>query len=171
MSRGFWILMAVTLVVYGVIMLWSLSIVSEEAGGLVPFDLRPGGYSLEEAQAFLAALSPEGLAQYEGPQRWLDMVYPALLAATLGWVAWRLSKGLPEWVGLVLMLLIGVGMSFDYLENLHVARMLGAGAEAVPAALVEAASRASVNKALTTTVAMFGILGLVIRNWRAKRRQ
>lgn len=157
--------------VYLVIVFWSLPIISRNANGLTPFDLRPGGYSLEEARAFLAALTPVGLAQYEGPQRWLDIAYPALLAATLGSAAWQLTRTTPEWVRLVLLLLIGVGMSFDYLENLHVARMLAAGPEALTAPLVEAASRASVNKALTTTLAAFGILGLLIRAWREKRRQ
>lgn len=171
MSRGFWALLAVMVAIYLVIVFWSLPIISNNANGLTPFDLRPGGYTLEEARAFMDALTPVGLAQYEGPQRWLDIAYPALLAATLGWAVWHLTATTPEWVRLVLLLLIGVGMSFDYLENLHVARMLSAGAEGLHAPLVEAASRASVNKALTTTVAMFGILGLLVRNWRMERRQ
>lgn len=159
------------LAVYLVIVVWSLPIIAAQAGGLVPFDLRPGGYSFDEAKVFLSALSDEGRAQYEGPQRWLDLAYPALLAGTLGWAAWGLTKAEAEWVRLVLILLIGVGMSFDYLENLHVARMLSAGPEGVSAALVEAASRATVNKALTTTVAMFGILGLLVRRRMRRRRQ
>ena len=170
MSRWFWLLLAVTLVVYLLIVLWSLPIIQAEADGLVPFDLRAGGYTVADAQTFLRALTPEGLAQYEGPQRWLDWVFPLLLVGVLAWTVWHLTQETPEWVRLVLWLLIGVGASFDYLENLHVAQMLAAGAEGVTTALVEAASRASSQKALTTTVAVFGILGLLIRRWREKRR-
>ena len=159
------------LAVYGVIVLWSLPIIAAEAGGWVPFDLRPGGYSYDEARAFLAALTDAGRAQYEGPQRWLDMVYPVLLAATLGWAAWHLTRDTPEWVRPLVLLLIGMGTSFDYLENLHVADMLAAGPEGLTEALADAASAASVNKALMTTLAFFGILGLLLRNWRIKRRQ
>ena len=56
----YWIVFAVTLAVYGTMLAWSLPTVAASAEGLMPFDMRPGGYSFAEAEAFLAALSAEG---------------------------------------------------------------------------------------------------------------
>ncbi len=79
----FWIMFAVMLGVYLVMVLWSLPLLMADAGGLPAFDLRPAGYSHDEAQAFLAALSPEGRAFYLDVQQWLDTAYPALLGVVL----------------------------------------------------------------------------------------
>lgn len=167
---GFWALAAVMVAVYLVIVLWSLPIISAEAGGLKPFDLRPTGYSLAEAQTFLAALSEAGYAQYQGPQRWLDTAYPLLLAAVLMWAMWRLTDGQPDWMRLVLALLITGGASFDFLENLWVAQLLAAGPDGVVQSMVDRASSATVQKSMLTTVALFGMVGLLVRKWRARRR-
>ena len=91
---AFWALFAVTNIVYLVMVVWSLPKVSEAAGGLVPFDMRPTGYSFEEAKAFLAALGPEGTAFYLHVQQRLDLLYPALLAATLFFAIRALT---PSW--------------------------------------------------------------------------
>jgi hypothetical protein len=79
----FWTLLAVTLGVYLVIVLWSLPRIAAEAGGIVPFDMRPAGYSLDDAKGFLTALSDSGRAFYLGTQHLLDLAYPALLGVTL----------------------------------------------------------------------------------------
>ncbi len=128
---AFWILFAITAALYIVMIAWSLPEVSKAAGGLAPFDIRPHGYSLEEAKAFVAALSPDGKAFYLDVQERLDLFYPALLSATLffaiyllvpaGWGAWR-------WV---LALAAIPSAVFDYLENHAVAAMLGLGADAL----------------------------------------
>jgi hypothetical protein len=66
-NRIFWLVVAATLGVYLVMVLWSIPRISAEAGGLPVFDLRPGGYTFEEARAFLAALSPEGARSTRRP--------------------------------------------------------------------------------------------------------
>ena len=80
---GFWLLFAVTLAVYATMLVWTLPAITAAAGGLAPFDMRPSGYSFDEAKAFLTALSPDGKALYLDAQHKLDAAYPALLAATL----------------------------------------------------------------------------------------
>ena len=80
---AFWTLVAVTTAIYLVMVLWSLPKISAAAGGATPFDMRPLGYSFEEARAFLTALSSEGARFYRTVQHRLDLLYPALLAATL----------------------------------------------------------------------------------------
>jgi hypothetical protein len=51
--------------------------------GLLPFDMRPGGYSPEHAYALLNALGVDGNRYYLTRQIPLDLIYPALMALTL----------------------------------------------------------------------------------------
>ena len=78
MSRrmiAFWLLFAATLSVYIVIVGWAIPMIAAEADGLTPFDMRPYGYSFDEARAFLSALTPRGVEIYLGPQQRLDTFY------------------------------------------------------------------------------------------------
>lgn len=172
--RLFWAVVAVALADYFAMVFWSIPRISAEAGGLAVFDMRPGGYSFEEAKAFLAALSPEGAAFYTGVQHKLDAAYPALLALTLGWAILRLTHarwGRWRWLLAATAL---PGMVFDYLENLDVSAMLKLGPEGVTPQLVEAASRHSQLKAAATSVAMAVLLVLLalwtFRRWRRAQK-
>ncbi len=150
-----WGLLAATLTLYLVIVLWSLAIIQKDAGGLVPFDMRPMGYSEKEAWAFLAALGPKGLAQYLGPQKLLDLIYPALMGVTLALILWQL---LPRRWALGFIAVVVIGAVCDYVENAAVAGLLAAGADRIDEVAVSTASRFSVLKALATTVAMAAAL-------------
>ncbi len=156
---------------YLVMVLWSIPKISAAAGGLAVFDLRPGGYTFEEARAFLAALSAEGAQFYANVQHRLDAAYPALLAVTLAWSILRLAPA--RW-GIWRHLLAATaipGMIFDYLENRDVAHMLALGPDGITPGLVETASFHSQAKAATSAVAMTILLVLLIlwafRRWRA----
>lgn len=167
-GRGaFWLLFAVTLAVYLALVAWSLPIIARAAGGLVPFDLRPRGYSFDEARAFLAALTDAGLRQYAGPQRWLDAAYPALMFLVLFFaLRWTFRDG-PAWIRAGLIAAAALGALFDYAENLAVAGMLADGADGITKAQVARASLFSQAKAALTTVAGVGLLaGLAPRAWR-----
>lgn len=164
---AFWTLAAVTLAVYAVMLGWSLPTVSAAAGGLVPFDLRLGGYSLADVQQFLTALSPEGAAFYRDVQHRLDLAYPALSALTL---FFALAHLLPERLGrwrYVIALPALATAAFDYAENFTVDRMLEAGAAGLTPDLVATASTATQLKSLTTTLVMSAVLALLI--WRGVR--
>ena len=63
--------------------LWSLPLISEMAGGGIPFDMRPGGYSFDDALVFLREITDAGRHFYLSTQHLLDMFYPTLLAITL----------------------------------------------------------------------------------------
>ncbi len=143
--------------------LWSLPIIAAAAGGLVPFDMRPSGYGFAEAKAFLAALSPDGVAFYRDVQHWLDTLYPALLGATLFFAIAALAPariGRWRWV---LAILAVPGTVFDWLENAAVSAMLAAGPDAVTPGMVAAASRWTVLKSGFTTFAMALVVVLLIR--------
>ena len=174
-NRLFWFVAAVTLAVYCVMIFWSIPRISTQAGGLTVFDMRPGGYSFDQAKAFLAALSPAGAAFYADVQHKLDTAYPALLALTLGWSILRLAPanwGLWRWLIAATAL---PGMVFDYRENLDVSSMLKLGPNGITPQLVEAASRHSQLKAISTSIStaiLLVLLGIwlvrLLRN-RARR--
>lgn len=157
---AFWVLAAVTLANYAIMVFWSLPKISAAAGGAMPFDLRPFGYSYEEARAFLAALSPDGASFYLNVQHRLDLTYPALLAATLFFAIRALTPTrfpLPGWV----VALVAVpGAVFDYLENASVSAMLEHGAADVTPGLVARASLWTLLKSAFSTIAMIVLLVL-----------
>lgn len=171
-DRLFWFVVAVTLADYCVMIFSSIPRISAHAGGLAVFDMRPGGYSFEEAKAFLAALSPEGAAFYTNVQHRLDAAYPALLALTLAWAILRLAPtrwGRWRWLLAATPL---PGMVFNYRENLDVATMLKLGPDDITPAIVEAASLHSQAKAATTSICMAILLILlVMRGYRLLRQR
>lgn len=155
LRAAYWAILAAALGVYAAMVGWTLPAISDEAGGLMPFDLRPTGYSGDAARAFLAALSDRGRAIYLGPQRWLDLIYPALLAlALLGAVRVFVGPPLLRWL---LVALILIGMLADYSENARVAAMLHWDG-AVPDDMVAAASLRTRLKSVFTGVVMVAVL-------------
>jgi hypothetical protein len=151
--------------VYAAMLLWTLPEIQTAAAGLVPFDMRPFGYSHTEALDFLTALSPQGLALYLGPQRWLDLAYPALLGTFLAWSFVRLGPGILPRAFLVVVAVAGTG--FDYLENIRVRAMLLAGPEATTQAMSLAASLATMVKSGLVAFSLVMLVLLVL--WRGLR--
>jgi hypothetical protein len=164
---AFWFLFAVTLAVYVTMLVWTLPAISAAAGGLAPFDMRPSGYSFDEAKAFLAALSPEGKARYLNVQHELDAAYPGLLAATLFFAIAALAPkrwGPWRWV---LALTAIPGALFDYLENAAVTVMLTAGVDGLTPDMAATADRWTTFKSWTTSIAMTVLLVLLlVAGWR-----
>jgi hypothetical protein len=158
----YWASFAAAMGIYTAMVVWTLPGISQSAGGLPPFDLRPLGYSVDEARAFLAALGAEGHALYIGPQRLLDMAYPALLGFVLiGALRHFYAKG---WLLTVLVFATLAGMGADYLENMRVVLMLAGDTSDLA---IASASRATVMKSALTSVAMLAVLaGLIRATWR-----
>jgi hypothetical protein len=171
MSRkiAYWFVFAVTLGIYLTMLTWTLPGISADAAGLVPFDMRPMGYSPDEARSFLAALGDKGRALYLGPQAQLDLVYPLVLAVVL---AGAVSVLISDWRlrGVLYVFVLG-GMLADYTENTFVALMLEY-TEPVPDRLANLASKATVVKSVLTGLAMIAVLVGLIRagkkRWASK---
>jgi hypothetical protein len=166
----FWSVVVATIGVYATMILWSIPTISAEAGGHPIFDMRPTGYTLDEAERFLRALTPEGANLYLDVQHRLDLVYPALLAVSTGWALIRL---VPRWRWRFVLLLVPIpGMVFDYLENHAVSAMLAAGADGLTVEIVARASMFSRLKAAFTTLSLVLLLILVFvgafRWWRSR---
>ncbi len=108
-----------------------LTHLSRLAGGAAPFDIRPFGYSYEEARAFLDAIGAAGRRYYASPELLLDMFYPPLYAVSRGLALWWLTmpgRGRDgPWPLRLRYALIAVPLamaSLDVIENLCIAAML-----------------------------------------------
>lgn len=165
----YWLIFAAGAGVYATMLLWTLPSIQEAAGGLMPFDMRPFGYTHAEALDFLNALRPVGLALYLGPQKWLDIAYPALLGLFMAWSFLRLGPGTLPRVFLVVAALAET--AFDYLENIRVRAMLLAGPDGTTEAMSGAASLATLVKSGLVTFCLSALLLLVLwHGWRWLRR-
>jgi hypothetical protein len=159
MKTAFWLVFAAMAAVYAVMLFWTLPTIAAAAGGLAPFDMRPFGYSFEEARAFLAALPEYGRLLYRHIQLFLDLLYPALLAATL--ILATILLTVPGWLRRLLIALAVLGMVFDYLENISIARMLDAGPNGLTETLAAEASRWTILKSGFTTVSIAAVIVLL----------
>lgn len=130
----------------------------EAVSGHRPFDMRPVGYSPQDATALLEGLGVEGRQYYLQRQIPLDTLYPALLAATLilvmRWFGTRMANEKLVRVGIILS--VGAALC-DYAENLGVVALIRSWSH-VSDALVYASSAASVSKSVLTTAAFMCLM-------------
>ncbi len=164
----FWPVFAVTVAVYLVMVVWTLPSITGAAGGLAPFDLRPMGYSFEEARAFLAALPADANGFYRDVQQRLDLFYPPLLAATLFMAIFLLAPSRPAWLKWALAMTALPGMVFDWLENMAVREMLLDGPEALTPELAGEASLWTLLKSWFSAFSI-AILLVLVAIWIARR--
>ena len=147
--------------IYAVMLTWTLPAIQAQAGGLPAFDLRPLGYGLPEARAFLGALSPAGRDLYLGVQLPLDFFFPPLLAALLvsSWVLLRRVAGWPgKGFGFVLAVPVLAWLA-DWAENAGIVLMLGTPAGAAPdPALVACSSVFTLVKSWSTVAGDVGLI-------------
>lgn len=155
-----------TLAVYLWLVLGPGAALIEAADGLPPPDLRIGGYDLLAMRAWLAALSPEGVALYLGPVAFLDTLLPALIGLTLLWWT-RPVPGLRD--GLFVAVCAATALAYvalDLAENATVGAMVRAGPVLIEPAKVAMASN--------FTQAKFAALALALvlaarQGWRRRR--
>ncbi|MEP2980278.1 MAG: hypothetical protein ABJO86_12380 [Lentilitoribacter sp.] len=135
----------------------------ETLTGLLPFDMRPGGYSPDQAYALLNALGADGNRYYLTRQIPLDIIYPVLMALTLVSIfKWLGAKNISQMLTKIgVWLSIGAAVA-DYLENAGIVVMILNWPEP-QIYLVHAASTASIAKAGLTTLAVLSVvIGLTI---------
>ncbi|GKY88925.1 hypothetical protein [Sinisalibacter aestuarii] len=162
LRAAFWLSLALMMAGVALMVLWSAPRI--EAGGLRPFDIRTGGYTYDEARAFLAALTPEGLAAYLGPQRLADTIFPI---GFLGVLALGIVLGLRRWSVALAVALALVPLGYfvlDMLENAKVAGLLRAGPDGLTPDMVARASAITLWKYRLVNASL-AILGLA---WAAR---
>ncbi len=166
MSLGhklYWLLVVATVLLYATMIFWAGPQISDmSTAEKLPFDLRMFGYTHEEAQNFVASLSPGGLAFYLGPAMLLDTFFPAMFALVLGLGCWFLLAHRPLLMRVAALLIAAFYALFDYLENLAVTRMLNTHPEELPVQLAETASRWTVLKFFFVDAAITVLLVLLI---------
>ena len=145
MQRAFWLSFVAAITIYLIMALWSVPFIAHQAGGQVPFDMRPMGYSLSDAQNFLGALSQDGRVFYLDVQQKLDIAYPALLGLAL---ILGLQLALRRPWGTVFGLVALMATAADYFENYIVAGMLQTPPDSLDAATVQVASFLTMSKSL-----------------------
>ena len=157
MKSVYWALPLATLVAFGALYGHFLPQLLAEAGGALPFDLRPLGYSAMEARIYLQHLSPQGTALYQGDFRLMDTIFPILLTLTM---CLPLQRRGEVWF----MPALAYGIC-DLAENLAVARMVHTGPE-VAAQAVALASGFTEGKFATVSVALVLALWAALQAWR-----
>lgn len=132
----------------------------QEVSGQIPFDLRPMGYTPQDAAALLDALGAEGRAYYLGRQIPLDMVYPGMIALTLAAAFLWFGQHLPNRRLIRLGIVFSMGGAlFDYAENIGIVAMIH-GWPNPSVGLIYAASTATIAKSACTTLAIILLLGV-----------
>jgi hypothetical protein len=158
--RLFWLSLALMLTGLALIFFWSVPRI--EASGIEPFDVRTGGYSYDEAADFLIALTDAGRAAYLGPQRLADTLFPLGFFGVLASATYlALYVRGRIWAGLTIVV-PGVYLVFDLLENAAVAGLLRAGADGITPEMVERASSFTQWKFLFVNAALFLLAAVVL---------
>ena len=130
-----------------------------QSAGAAAFDLRPFGYSLAEAQAYLAVLTPQGARLYLGTFRLADTLVPLLLTPTLC-LPLRGRGQLWFLPALVYGLL-------DLWENLAIARLIHLGPDVDAQAVALASSLTQAKFAALAVAVLLALHGL----WTAWRER
>ncbi|MBL1406342.1 MAG: hypothetical protein COC17_04100 [Hyphomicrobiales bacterium] len=166
-------LLIVTIGIYLTMVIWVLPEISAAANGQVPFDMRPTGYTFEEAIIFLKSLSEEGRILYLGLQHTLDAFFPGLLGILLVVAFIKLMS--PKWAAFFSLFAIA-GSVCDYLENSGVKDMLTVYSSSPPMVTPEMVSTVSyftVLKSLASTIAYVALLVMLVKwgvdKYRAKK--
>ena len=160
-------LFIVTMIVYLLIVLYSIPAVVSQAPGMRLFDMSPIGYSPAYAESLLRAIGPEGRALYLKRQLPIDLFYPGLFAVTFTlMLVWLFGKSLEAKSKVFLLALVPAAAGvFDYLENVAIFLMLKSFPTISPM-LVHVSSMFSILKSMLTIaiylLLCYGVLLLFI---------
>jgi hypothetical protein len=166
--KGAVVVTLLTLLVWLVMLVVTTPYLGALSGGLAIFDLRPGGYDLEDARALVSRLGMTGVDYYLGTQQRLDSIFPLLVAATIS--AWLMINGfrLKE-AGVAGMmtattlfsLLSMIGAIIDYSENGAIRMILMTPPDSLTAEAVARASAMTQLKFLASGLAFAALLGML----------
>ena len=152
-GKTVFILFTMTMVIYLLMLLYSIPMVESFAPNTALFDLSPSGYSYSQAISLLEELGDEGREIYLSRQLPLDFVYPGLFAISYTLLLiWLFSKSIKDTSKIFYLAFIpALGGLFDYLENIYIIRMINSFPDLSPR-LVQVASTFTLLKSIFTTV-------------------
>ena len=172
-GKTVFILFTMTMVIYLLMLLYSIPMVESFAPNTALFDLSPSGYSYSQAISLLEELGDEGREIYLSRQLPLDFVYPGLFAISYTLLLiWLFSKSIKDTSKIFYLAFIpALGGLFDYLENIYIIRMINSFPDLSPR-LVQVASTFTLLKSIFTTVffllLLAGLAAFVFTKYKTK---
>ena len=158
------------IVVYFIMLLYTIPQVSAYAQGIAIFDLLPSGYSFEYAIKLLDALGSEGREVYLYRQLPLDFIYPGLFAISccllLSWIFLKTQKTNSK-IFYLCSIPIAAGL-FDYFENVLIINILTSYPN-VSEFTVSFASVITITKSTLTMIFFLILIIGVLLNLKKKR--
>ena len=141
------IYLLLAMAVYLIMMVYTIPEIRSETGGIEIYDMRPGGYTVEEGYEILDNITVRGLNIYRSIQLPLDFLYPMLFCLFLYnlWIT-LFNKGILYNIRWITMSV----MAFDYLENMGIYWIL----EKQSALSIRITSFMSLSKAISTSLVM-----------------
>lgn len=155
------------MIVYVLMLFYTIPAVEEYSNGKKLFDLSPGGYSYEYARELLTALGEKGRELYLYNQIPLDLLYPGLFAIScsllLSWLLLKIKE--PNSRMFYFCLIPVAAGAFDYAENILIISMI-AGFPDISQGQVGVSSVVTIAKSVSTTLffivlTVVGISGFV----------
>ena len=148
-----WVLFGITQLIYGAMLLFTLPMIKQYAGGMAPLDLMPLGYDATYVTTLFKALGEPGRSAYLFWQLPIDMVYPLFFAVSyallMAYLLRKMDRLQGSWFYLCLLPLVS-GM-FDYLENIGISMLLRSFPN-ISDSLVALTSGFTLLKSITTTI-------------------
>ena len=152
------------MVVYFIMLLYTIPQVAEYAPGMKLFDLSPVGYSFEYANELLSVLGVDGRKAYLYKQLPLDFIYPGLFALSCGLLlTWLFLKSQNESSKIFYFIFVPMAAGlFDYLENIFIIHLLTSYPNISGISVSLASAMTIIKSGLTTTFFVLLIVGLVL---------
>lgn len=133
--------------VYAVMITITIPYISKDINNLAIFDMRPMGYSVNDALEILDNLSTDRLKYYKTVQLSLDILYPFLVAIYGLFAFAEIRKKIKiTKLSYILPIMICV---FDYLENMMIYIMLVGNSSPI---IIKTASSFTIIKSMSTVV-------------------
>lgn len=163
-GKKIFILFLITQIVYFTMIFVTIPKIASINKNIKIFDIRPFGYSYEEALELLEHLDTKGREIYLFQQIPLDLIYPSLFGITFCLVlAFFLNKiKLLNSKYIYLTLLPLFSGAFDYLENFSIIQML-TNYPTISEKLVNLASVFTILKSLLTSIYFFILIFVLIK--------
>lgn len=152
------------MIVYFIMLLYTIPQVVEYAPGMNLFDLSPVGYSFEYANELLGVLGGDGRAAYLYKQLPLDFIYPGLFALSCGLLlSWLFLKSQNESSKIFYFCFVPMAAGlFDYLENVCIIHLLTSYPNISDISVSLASAMTIIKSGLTTAFFVLLIVGLVL---------
>lgn len=159
-------------IVYFIMLLYTIPQVSAYAPGINLFDLSPSGYSFEYAIKLIDTLGSDGRALYLYRQLPLDFIYPGLFAVScsllLSWLFLKTQKSNSK-LFYFCYIPVAAGL-FDYFENILIVYILTSYPKVTEVSVSLASTLTIVKSVLTTVFFVLLIIGLILnlkKKWKS----